>query len=78
MQPLFQQAIEHFMIVWRVAWPLNESGAHIVGWKPPCFSYVNDGILTLICRNLDNKRSEVFIKTRSTPESISFKRQATV
>ena len=78
MQPLFQQAIEHVKIVCLVAWPLNESGVHIVWWKPPCFSYVNDGILTLICRILKKKSSEVFIKTRSTPESISFKRQATV
>ena len=45
--------------------------------KPRCFSYANDAILMLISRNLCNKSSEVTIKTRSTPASLSFKGQAT-
>ena len=43
----------------------------------PCFSLVNDAVLMLINRNLHLKRSEVSIKTRSTPASLSFKGQAT-
>ena len=45
--------------------------------KPPCFSYGNDAVLMLISRNLHNKSTEVSIKTRSTPASLSFNGQAT-
>ena len=40
----------------------------IINWaqQPPCFSYVNDVVLMLICTNLHKKSSAVFIKTRST------------
>ena len=46
-------------------------------WKPPFFSYINDAVLMVIISNLHNKSSEVSIKTRSTPASLSLKRQAT-
>ena len=42
-----------------------------------CYSYVNDAVFMLISRNLRKKRSEVSVKTRSTPASLSFKGQAT-
>ena len=42
-----------------------------------CFSHVNDAALMLISRNLQMKSSEVSIKTRSTPASLSFQGQAT-
>ena len=45
--------------------------------KPRGFSYVNDAVLMLVGRNLPKKSSEVSIKTRSTPASLSFKGQAT-
>ena len=45
--------------------------------KPPCLSYANDAVLMLISRNLHNKSSEVSIKTRSTPASLSFNGEAT-
>ena len=44
---------------------------------PPCFSYVDDAVLMLISSNLHKKGREVFIKTRSTPASYSYKGQAT-
>ena len=34
------------------------------------FSHVNDAVLMLISRNFHIKRSEVSIKTRSTPASL--------
>ena len=42
-----------------------------------CPSYANDAVILLISRNLHNKSSEVSIKTRSTPASVSFNGQAT-
>ena len=62
-----------------VAWPLNESEA--VGdlaliETHPLF-YLDDDVLTLISRNLQKKSSEVSVKTRSPPASLSFKGQAT-
>ena len=62
-----------------LAWPLNESedGVDLVLTETPCFSYVNGAVLVLISRNLAQKSSEVSIKTRSTPASLSFKDQAT-
>ena len=41
------------------------------------FSHVNDAVIMLISRNFHIKRSEVSIKTRSTPASLSLKGQAT-
>ena len=69
---------DHFVVRCLVAWPLNESeaGDDLV-LKPPCFSYANDAALMLISRNLHKKSSELSIKTRSTPASLSFKGQAT-
>ena len=52
-----------------VAWPLNESEA---GGDRNLFAS-----LMLISRNLHKKSSEVSIKRRSTPASLSFKGQAT-
>ena len=46
-------------------------------WKPHCFSYVNDVVVMLISRNLHKKSSEVSIKAKSTPDSLSFKGQET-
>ena len=46
-------------------------------YKPFCFSYANDAALMLIRRNLHKKSSEVSIKTRSPPASLSFKGPAT-
>jgi len=43
----------------------------------PCLSHVDDAVLKLISRNiLLTKNSELSIKTRSTPASLSFKGQA--
>ena len=52
------------------------------GWRWPCFdrnlpTFHVDAVLMLISRNLHMERSEVSIKTRSTPASLSFKGQAT-
>ena len=71
--------MDHFTVVCLVSWPLNESevGVDLALKKPPCFSYVNDAVLMLIRWNLHKKSSEVSIKTRSTPASLSFKGQAT-
>ena len=65
-----------------VAWPLNESetGVDLVLIEPSLlffFSYANDAVLMLISMNLHDKSSEVSIKTRSTPASLSFNGQAT-
>ena len=49
---------------------------YLVAW-PHCFSHVHDAVLVLISRNLHEKSSEVSIKTRLTPASLSFKGQAT-
>ena len=61
-----------------VAWPLDEgeTGVDVVVIAP-CFSYANDAVLMLISTNLHDKSSEVSIKTRSTPASLSFNGQAT-
>ena len=72
--------IDHFTVSCLVAWPLNESeagGDLALIKKPPCFSHVNDAVLMLMSRNFHMKSSEVSIKTRSTPSSLSFKGQAT-
>ena len=59
-----------------VAWPLSESeaGVDLVLIETPSFSYA---VLMLTCRNLHKKSSDVSIKSRSTPASLSFKGQAT-
>ena len=47
-------------------------------WKEPsCFCNDQDAVIMLISRNLHKKRSEVSIKTGSTPASLSFRGQAT-
>ena len=55
--------------------PLNESeaGVDLALIETSLFSYVNDAVLMLICRKLHKKSSEVSIKRRSTPASLSFK-----
>ena len=62
-----------------IAWPLheNEAGGDFVLIEAPCFSYVNDAVLMLICSNLHKKSKEVSIKRRSPPPSFSIKDQAT-
>ena len=62
-----------------VAWPLNESetGVDLALIETSLLFFTNDAVLMLIRRNLHNKSSEVSIKTRSTPASLSFKGQAT-
>ena len=45
--------------------------------SPGCFCYVDDAVLTLISSNLHKEGSEVLIKTRSIPASLSIKGQAT-
>ena len=73
--------MDHMTDVCLVAWPLNESEAGVdivfIWWKPLCCSYVNDIVLMLISRNLYEKNSEVSIKRRSTPASLSCKGQGT-
>lgn len=56
--------------------PSNESEADA---KPALIeiSYVNDAVLMLISRNLNETSSDVSIKTRSTAASLSFKGQET-
>ena len=49
----------------------------LLGYRPPSFCYVNDVVVTLISKNLHKKGSEVSIKTRSTPASLSFIGQVT-
>ena len=58
-----------------VAWPLNESETRVdlVLIETSLLSYAHDAV----SRNLHKKSSEVSIKTRSTPASLSFKGQAT-
>ena len=58
------------------AWPSNESeaDAKLVLIE---ISYVNDAVLMLISRNLNETSSDVSIKTRSTAASFSFKGQET-
>ena len=59
------------------AWPSNESeaDAKLVLIE---ISYVNDFVLMLISRNLNETSSDVSIKTRSTAASFSFKGLAPV
>ena len=45
--------------------------------KPPSFSYVNDALHIVVSRKLCTKSSDVSIKSRSMPASLSFKGQAT-
>ena len=58
------------------AWPSNESeaDAQLVLIE---ISYVNDAVLMLISRNLNETSTDVSIKTRSTAASFSFKGQET-
>ena len=58
------------------AWPSNESeaDAKLVLIE---ISYVNDAVLMMISRNLNETSSDVSIKTRSTAASFSFKGQET-
>ena len=58
-----------------VTWPLNESeaGVDLVMIQTSLLFYVNDDVVMLISKNLHYKSSEVSIKTRSTPASLSFK-----
>ena len=49
----------------------------LLWYRPPFFSYVNDVVVMLICKNSHNKSSEVSSKTRSTPASLSFIGQVT-
>ena len=60
-----------------VAWPLNESEAGVELFLIETSLHVNDAVPMLISRNLHKKNSEVSIKTRSTPASLSFKGKAT-
>ena len=71
--------IDHFTVSCLVAWPLKESeaGGDLVLIETSLLSHVNDAVLMLISGNLHMKRSEVSIKTRSTPASLSFKGQGT-
>ena len=55
----------------------SEAGGDLVLIETSRISHVNDAVLMLISRNLHMKRSEVSIKTRLTPASLSFKGQAT-
>ena len=68
-----------FTVVCLVTWPLNESetGVDLVMIRPPSFCYVNDVVVGLIGKNFHKKGSEVSIKTRLTPASISFTGQVT-
>ena len=54
---------------------ISEAGVDLVLIET--FPYVNDAILMLISRYLHKKSSEVSIKTRSIPASISFKGKVT-
>ena len=58
------------------AWPSNESeaDAKLVLIE---ISYVNDAVLMMISRNLNETSSDVSIKTSSTAASFSFKGQET-
>ena len=55
----------------------SEAGGDLVLIETSLLSHVNDAVLMLVSRNLHMKSSEVSIKTRSTPASLSFKGQAT-
>ena len=71
-----QFVIDHFTVACLVACPLNESEAGDDLFLIETSPLVNDAILILISSNLHKSR-EVSIKTRSTPDSFSFKGQAT-
>ena len=63
-----------------VTWPLNEieSGVDLALIETSLiFFYFNDVVLMLISRNLHKKSSEVSIRAKSTPASLSFKGQET-
>ena len=73
-----QPLIDHFTVVFFVAWPLNEgeAGGDLV-LRPPCFSYVHDAVFMLISRNFPKKSNGFSSKVRSPLASLSFKGQAT-
>ena len=60
-------------------WPLNgsEAGVDLVMMQTSPISYVNDVVVMLISKNLGKKSSEVSMKTRSTPVSLSYTGQVT-
>ena len=60
--------VDHFTVVYLVAWPLNESEAGV--------DHVY-AVLMLISRNMCKKSREVSIKTKSNSASLSFKGQTT-
>jgi len=61
------------------AWPLIErwAGVDLVLIQTSLLSYVNDALHIVVSRKLRTKSSEVSIKSRSMPASLSFKGQAT-
>ena len=78
-----KSAIDHITVVCLVAWPLNESEAGgdlalVQTFLVYYANYANGVLLVLLIRNnLHQKTSEVSIKTRSPPASLSFKGQET-
>ena len=49
----------------------------LLRYRLPSFVYVNEVVVMLISKNLHKKSSEVSIKTRSPPPSLSFIGQVT-
>ena len=67
--------IVHFTVVCSDAWPLNETevGVDLILKETFQLFYDQDAVILLIRRNLHKKSSEVSIKTRTTPASLSFR-----
>ena len=66
-----------FRIPCLVSWLLNESEAGVGLDLIETCQLFNDAVVMQISKKLHKKSSEVSVKTRSTPVSLSFKGQAT-
>ena len=75
-----QFTIGHFTVVCSVTWPLNgsEAGGDLALIQTSPLYHVNANYLALEQLDLQNKSSEVCIKTRSPPASLPFKGQDTL
>ena len=72
--------IDHLTVECLVVWPQNKIEAavdFVLMETSLLYLQCNDAFLVLISRNLHKRSSEVSIKTRSTPASLSFRSQTT-
>ena len=68
-RPFYSCVLSCQAFEWKWGWSWPDFDRHLTA-----FSYVNNAVLNLLTRrNLHKKRSELSIKTRSSPASLSFK-----